>query len=297
MRGFVNLDNISISEQQKGFFEYQDKNYFFKRCKNDWCYRELIAHEIATFLNIHSIFYKPAFLINQCGIYDKGVISLDYRSDDLSYISGYDILKDYYDDYLGNWLKEDVYNNKRKNNYKYNNIESIYKALIHRFSFIGDGEQKADYILKFIIKEIFLFDIFTQNSDRHFKNWEIVENINTNQIMLNALFDNEDIFLDYQSTPKLKCSNKGSTDWYDELKELLLMTDNEYLPIVKYMFNKLTPEKLIMLIQFTERKHQIIIPLYTKKDIVTKYKEHYEKIGEVIKIFEQKDKKIFILKK
>lgn len=294
--GITNLSFFTIEEiisTDKGFLTIDNSSYFYKRCNHDLSYRELIAYEFAQYLGIPSIYYELCLIPNKIGELDLGVISKDYRKDKFIYVLAQDIIKDYNHVFL----KQEWYENKRKNNYAYHNIENIYSSLKYRYHFMENGNEISNKILKEIIKNLFLFDIFTQNADRHFNNWQVEENLETNEIKLNSNYDNEDIFLKNYNIPQLGYSitNKNSGDWYDVLREFLTSTNNEYLPLVEEMFNKLTPENLITLIELTERKHQILIPLETKKDIVEKYNNHYQQLKFILEDFKKNSKKIILI--
>ena len=86
----LNLTNYEeIINSKKGFLIYQNNSYFYKRCKSDLAYRELIAFEIANLLNIPSTFYQIIDM-PKCS-YDNnlGVIAKDFRKKDTTYTKGY----------------------------------------------------------------------------------------------------------------------------------------------------------------------------------------------------------------
>lgn len=282
-------EEIILSD--KGFINYNHTNYFYKRCTGDLYFRELIAYEIANFLNIPSIFYEPFLIPNQYNQFDYGVISHDYRQENLMFITGKQIIEDYNKDYLNKWFAS-----KRKNNHEYNNLENIWNALDHRYRFMPNRNKIVEDLMNSIIKNIFLFDIFTKNADRHYSNWEIIENQKTNEIYLNSIYDNEDIFYKNYNISLLGCSieNKNDGNWYELLREFLILSDSEYLNLVQDIYNKLTPQNLIMIIELSEKRHNIEIPLTTKKDIISKYNEHYKKIGIILNEFLNKNKKIVL---
>lgn len=281
-----------IMEEDKGFITYKEKTYFYKRCNNDLCYRELIAYEIATFLNIPSVFYSLVEIPNAKADYDIGVIAENYKRSDLYYINGLTLLKDYHYDYLKNWYKRNNY----RNNFNYNTLNDIWNALEFRYRFEENRADLVKKILTNIINNIFLFDIFTKNADRNFNNWELVENIETGEVNTNKLYDNEDIFLgnNYQVNSIIVNPSNRKCDWYTHLREFLIVSDGEYLNTVVNIYNKLTPNVLASLIELAERRHKMIIPLSTKNDILTKYEIHYQKIGLIISEFNKQLKRILV---
>lgn len=284
----LNLSNYEeIIETKKGFFQYKNTSYFYKRCKSDLAYRELIAYEISNLLNIPSTFYQIIEI--PAGRFEgtSGVIAKDYRTDNINFTKGYFVLKDYYNDYLKEWGHNDRENNKR-----YNNLENIWTSLEYRYKFLDNKNQIIEKLFNQIIYNMFLFDILTSNADRHFHNWEIVDNDKTDEIYLNKNYDNEDIFLRDYSIPELAISNSTNQyDWYDTLREFLIISDNLYLDMILEMLNKLTPEILIKIFTITEKRHSLEIPLSLKQEIIKKYNIHYEKIKLVVDEFTTKRNK------
>lgn len=289
----LNLENFNeIIARKKGFFVHKNTSYFYKRCKSDLAYRELIAHEIANIFNIPSSFYQIIEI--PCGKYEgnKGVITKDYRQDNLNFTKGYFILKDYFNDYLNEWTPND-----RENNRKFNNLEDIWTSLEYRHKFLENKKAIVETLLEQLIKNIFLFDIFSSNADRHFHNWEIVDNDIDNSIYLNKNYDNEDSFLHDYKIPELSVSRSTNNyDWYDTLREFLIIFENKYFETVENMFNTLTPDILIKIIQITEKKHSIEIPINLKQEILLKYRKHYEQIELVLNEFKTDIKKIILHK-
>lgn len=296
--GIINIKNLNLSnieeiiDRKKGFLTYQNTSYFYKRCKTDLAYRELIAHEICETLKIPSIFYQMIEI--PAGRFEgiSGVICKDYREINHAYVKGYNVLKDYYDEFLKVWT-----NNDRENSPMFNNLENIWESLNYRYRFSHNKKELIKNIFDSLIYNIFLFDIFNSNADRHFHNWEIDENIVKDTSKLNINYDNEDIFfLDY-TIPELAVSRSTNQyDWYDTLREFLIVFENEYLDIVVKIFNILTPETMINIIKNTEQKHNIEIPLNTQKDIISKYNKHYSQLESIIKEFISKDEKTIVLK-
>jgi len=284
----LNLSNYEeIIETKKGFFQYKNISYFYKRCKSDLAYRELIAYEISNLLNIPSTFYQIIEI--PAGRFEgtSGVIAKDYRTDNINFTKGYFVLKDYYNDYLKEWGHNDRENNKR-----YNNLENIWTSLEYRYKFLDNKNQIIEKLFNKIIYNMFLFDILTSNADRHFHNWEIVDNDKTDEIYLNKNYDNEDIFLRDYNIPELAISNSTNQyDWYDTLREFLIISDNLYLDMILDMLNKLTPETLIKIFTITEKRHSLEIPLSLKQEIIKKYNIHYEKIKLVVDEFTTKRNK------
>lgn len=284
-------DKKHIEDLDKGFIDYQEKQYFFKRCNDDLCYREIIAYEVAHFLGIPSVFYRIVSIPSKEN-YDLGVISENYKRKDMFYVDGQTILKDYHYGYLKDWQKSNNY----QNNYSFNTLDSIWNSLDFRYQFLANRSEIVRQLLSAIIANMFLFDIFMKNADRHFNNWEIAENLKTNEVSLTPLYDNEDIFLG--DNPRM-CNitmdlfDRGA-DWYELLREFLKVSDGEYLEMVNSFYSRLTPKNLITLIELAEKRHNINIPASTKKEIITKYVNHYAMIGKVLQGYNHGPKRILI---
>lgn len=278
----LNLDNMDeIINHKKGFFTYQNISYFYKRCKDDYAYRELIANEVCNILNIPAVNYYLIKIPEGRFEGSSGVVALDYRKTDTLYIKGYNILKDYYKEYLKIWSSND-----RKNNYNFNNLENIWQSLKYRYRFDNNSDLIIKNIFDSLICNLFLFDIFLSNGDRHFHNWEVVEN---SRIFLNMNYDNEDIFLKNYKIPNLSVNQSSKDyDYYDTLKEFLNVFEGKYFNDVMYMYQKLDTNVIYKVFKLVELKHNIKIPDYTKNDILKKYFIHYETIGKIIKDYDNK---------
>ena len=220
-----------------------------------------------------------------------GVIAKDFRKKDTNYTKGYFILNDYFNDYLKMWTHND-----RENNRNFNNLENIWDSLDYRYKFLDNKNIIVQNLFEQIINNIFLFDIFISNADRHFHNWEIVDE--TNQIYLNQNYDNEDIFLKDYTIPELGVSKSTNNyDFYDTLKEFLKTTENQYLEQVKNMYYILAPDVIVKIFKLTEKRHNLVVPISLKKEIIEKYNIHYKKISKVINEFIEKENKRIILHK
>lgn len=297
--GKINLEELNlinyeeIKNNKKGFFEYNNLSYFYKRCNGDLAYRELIAHEIANLLNIPSTFYQIIEMPK--GYYESklGVVAKDFRKKDTNYTKGYFVLKDFFYDYLKEWNID----NDRENNKNFNNLEDIWKSLEYRYRFLESKNKIVEKLLEQIIYNLFLFDIFISNGDRHFHNWEVVDAVDNN-IFLNKNYDNEDMLLKDYKIPEISVSKSTNKyDFYDTLKEFLKISDYPYLEQVKNMYYTFTPDTLIKIFKITEKRHNIVIPISLKKEIIKKFQNHYLKIGMIISEFIKKENKIIILHK
>lgn len=283
--GYVNLAsylakddqrNDHIKQLNKGFVKLDTGEiYFFKRSYADFAYREVIASQVAKYLQIPAVSYHLAKIPSYNG-FDIGVISLDYRQDGHSYIVGMEILRNYYEDYLDKWDKN------INNSTIYNNLEDIWNALEFRYQFMENRSYIVAKLMNQLIYNIFLFDIFFINSDRHYTNWEIDET--EKDANINLLYDSEDIFLENSSHPRLTVNYENSkTSWYDNLDKFLQISSAFYGEMVYNFYRAITPIDLINIIYNYEKEYNCPIPLITKENIYQKYKEHYQKIGEVMK--------------
>ena len=272
------LTSIEFSNLKNGKIILKDNNkYFFKRCKDDWCYREIIAYEIANYLNIPSVEYELAIIPDSSNSFDLGCISLDYCKKDHTYITGLDILLDYNDCYLHEWG-----HNEYSNNRLVNNLENIWQALEYRYRFDKNKLYLVAKLMYQLTTQVFLYDIFLANPDRHYLNWEIDEF--ENDANINVLFDNEDILLDYSNSPKLSIYlEERKSNWYKNLEIFLEHSSSLYVEHVNKMYDMLSPYKINELIELCEQNKEARIPLATKDHILKQYIAHYEQIGKIIK--------------
>ena len=272
-----NLTRSEFSRLKNGKIILKDnKKYFFKRCKDDWCYREVIAYEIANYLNIPSVYYQLALVPNDNDSYDLGCISLDYVKENHIYVTGLDVLYDYNNYYLRQWGYNEFSNNRLVNN-----LENIWQALEHRYRFEKNKEYIVAKLMYQLVTHVFLYDIFLTNPDRHYYNWEIVEF--NNDANINLLFDNEDVFLDYSNSPKLAVNvEERKSNWYRNLEVFLNISSQDYIDKVYNMYSLLKPSIIVKLIERCEQRINAKIPNSTKERILTAYILHYSKLEDVI---------------
>ena len=289
INGFINIsdyldDESSIYEEQKGFLNLSGEIYHFKRCKDDLCFRELIAYEIAKYLDIPALKYELALIPFEKNAYDFGVISKDYQKKDKAYISGCDVIKDYYYNYTNEWI-ETAYSN----NIYFNNLYSIWCALEYRYRFNENCITIVERLINQLISRVFYYDILLKNADRHYSNWEIEEGNFDTDININLLFDNEDIFLDYADYPKLVLDYEfKKSSYYENLERFLRQSETPYLTLFKRMYKKINPEIFVLLVN--KALKDVKYP-FDKQKLFYDFNVHYERIGNILKSIENEVKR------
>lgn len=204
----------------------------FKEPNNTYlCYAELFSEEIAKILGFETAHYDLATLNGS-----QGVISYNFLKDEESYLSGFDILSDYFEEHI--FMDEEnagMYNiNLDEDSIeeafdKLNNLDSIWSILEERYKNEHYKRQIVFNIMDKIVDKL-MFDILTVNIDDHSDNWALIDN------RLAPLFDNERIMNMHNKNKNEEEVKKGLND-----KELLLTVDgsgiNKPLEVLKYFLD------------------------------------------------------------
>lgn len=204
----VNIIKI-INNSNRGIqlvlsFKYNEVEYFYKyeRPREPFKvspYNELIACEIAEDLFLPHVDYDLAII----GGF-KGVISKDFRKNNVKYLSGKEFLSNNYP--LGH--QDNISN--------LNNLEDIWIALEKYYN----GNQNYQNIVSELMKKIvniFIFDLLTGQTDRHFLNWGFIEYLD-GTLDLQPLFDNMRI---------LVLHHREAEERYPSVSRLLLQIDQD----------------------------------------------------------------------
>ena len=167
--GWLDLDSFAPVTSTKQFvFDYQQNKYYFKRIKNWYsCYHELLAEELAKDYGIPCVHYDLAVVHNFMGF-----VSEHAFHDGAKVVSLDDILARAYP--FLSWNERRVYNN----------FEDVGKA----FSIYYHNPQVEQELMR-QFTNIFFFDIFIANIDRHEKNLFVEER--DGNVSFARLLDNE----------------------------------------------------------------------------------------------------------
>lgn len=150
-------------------FFYQNQKYYYKCGPFASSYNELVCKELAKDYGYPYVDYDLATIKDK-----KGVISKNFKKENANYITGEELLSDFY--------KDEPFIDR------HNNLEDIWDALEYRYRNHPNKRQIVEYLMERIVG-IFIFDIIICQNDRHPSNWGIEESENKIDIM--PLYDNE----------------------------------------------------------------------------------------------------------
>lgn len=255
-----NVDKVIFS------FNYQSDTYFYKYNFMNMPYNELVAEELAKDYGLDYVHYDLAILFT-----NRGVLSKNYKKENVNYISGTEILLNFY--------------KNNRNTYQANNLEGIWDALEYRYR---NHLNKRKIIKKLMQKivNIYIFDILLRQSDRHSDNWQIMESEDI--IDIAPLYDNERILYAFDGTNYVSIKSDDlpyDNLWYS-IKNFQTISSEEYKNIIQKKLWIISEENLYKVFERIERKTGYPMPTHIKKYYITQYEKHRRKIEEVL---EQED--------
>lgn len=248
--------------------------YYFKSCLTEESYKELLADKMLEYLGIDHACYDLA-----CINGEYGVISQNFKDSNYNYISGDDLIYEYYNE-----------NNLDKKEFdfdKYNNLTDIWNLLEIRYNCYPNKEKIVKSIM-YNLNEKFMFDIITCQWDGASYNWMIAEN--STYAKLAPVYDNQKMLdgLDYDKSKNLNIKvdefNPARTE-YDNLVELrryLNYSSEEFRQLFINMFKSLTPTNIKWMIITIESELRIKIPHKIKESILARYTYNYNQIEKVL---------------
>ena len=220
--GYIVLDKYncnSIIKNKKTkrevyFFNIDDIDYVFK--PTEYRYNELFASICAKEIGIDALEYDLAIYKGK-----KGVISKNYKKDGAKYISGKEILNNFYSDNK-KFLKD---LDSSINIYKTNNLEHIWLALEYYYK---DYKNNIPDIMNSIV-DLYMFSLLINDSDKHYSNWEVEEY--NNNIKLVPIYDNERAFMfgDESLSLNVSSDNFYENPYDSSLKTFLSISDKYYV--------------------------------------------------------------------
>lgn len=271
--GYILLEKLKIekAEYLKGLsgnfsFFYNNKKYFFKKCKNiHEVYNELIAEEIANEFGIPCAHYDLASYYGFIGTVSENFIN---RKD--NYITIEEILKKVF---------------KKENVSKYNNLEDIEISLIYLY--------KDQLIVNQLMNElinIFIFDILIANLDRHVSNNGIIEN--ENGIHFGKVFDNEKMLSDASINMGIYSLGISRNDYhpfildYNEddnfIKKFLYQSSKEYKKLLEDKLEIISDENIEKILVKVEQKINSPIQPNIREKIKLKFSQNLSMIEQIL---------------
>ena len=259
----INLDNaISLDENNSRLLFEGDIIYLKWIATSE----ELVAEEVAKFLNIETLHFERGIYKGKEVIFSRRFFN--YEED---FIPGDDILEEYHS-YLKTHLSKDN-DNKEKIAMNYlNNLTDIWGALELKFGLREGFEKDIETIMEKLVK-IFCFDLLMGNYDRGANNWGVI--VGNQGVRLAPMFDNA--FSLTFSTYDISPEYTERTDLNHYLERFFQTSSSEFVEIFYEMYDKLTLDKLLEIIDLVERERGINFELDSEK-----YEEFFEEpfIGE-----------------
>lgn len=303
INGFLDLDSyfkkdyqelikLGILKYDNSFEQYFDEHgkksnhwitinnekYYLKR-SNYW-EQELVVEEFFKLLGLDNLHYDVAILD---GV--EYVISKDYKKVGNTYISGRELLEDFYLKIKNSdkrYFKDNF--NIRLNARKevvgslLNNLENIWQAIALKYQNYSNKDEIVYKLVdelktRFLIREILLMD-----SDYHCNNWVIEE---SDEIKLVPNFDNESTLMtDIYGLP-FGINNESINDSaYDQLKYYLEVSDSNNVIEFINLFNKANPALLNLAIEKVEQERKITIS--NKNELMENYSKNYEHLETIV---------------
>lgn len=275
MKNIIDLNNNELIPNTKigstNFTTYIDGKLYYVK-KSNYNHKELIVSTFCGLLDIPCVEYLLAVKSNE-----YYVISESYKKDDCKYITGTDLIVDFFNNTSEKDLK--ALNMDHLHDGMENNLETIWLSLEHRYCYDESKYRDIRKVMLAILKQYFLM-ILIQDSDFHGMNWEIEES--RKHISLAPKYDNEGAF----GIEILGVSMGASTDdpfeeTLDSINHFLNITAKEDRDIFLDIFNKATPALLEGAIKIVKDTYEIE-KLDEEDAILKRYLDHYTKLVNLL---------------
>lgn len=282
--GILRYDNSYLQlfdengKKSNHWITINNENYYLKR-SNYW-EQELVTEELFKLLSLENLHYDVAILDNV--VY---VISEDYRKKGYDYITGREILENFYTEVKKEekTFFKDNYGlrlnaRKEKVGNLLNNLEDSWLALAYRYRNNPDKDKIIYEIvnelkMRFLVRGILLMD-----SDYHANNWVIEED---DKVALVPNFDNESTLMtDIYGLPFGVSKENVNNSAYSQLEYFLSVSDSENVNLFIDLYDKAGPELLQEAILKVEQERGIKI---SKKNIfLENYTRNYENLKPLV---------------
>ena len=231
-------------------FIYNDSRYYFKPYITYYSdpYFELIAGCILDDLNMKHVEYDLAKIKKSNFL---GVISKDFKIKGATYVTGEELLSNSFDDSTG----------------RHNNLEDIWTALDNWYRDKPNKDEIVAYLMDKIV-DLYLFDIFICQSDRHPNNYQIVEL--DGKIDLVPIYDNEEYGRVIPNS--IKVDRYGYGQISDNLRQFLEVSDIRYSNRIKDRLWVISEDNIDKIFTRIEEKTKYPMP----EDIKQKYRDFFE---------------------
>lgn len=158
-------------------------------------------------------------------------------------------------------------------------METIWYALEDRYK---DGDLVKKLMSQVV--NMFIVDLITSQSDRHYNNWMIVEE--EDNVYLQPMFDNSRIYMREPEIARTSLVVENSRLYNPFLEENIIGflndSSNEFISIFKNALNVLEPGAFDEMIKNIEKKTNSLMPEALKKELKEKIKIQKEFLTEII---------------
>lgn len=268
-------------------FDYKGETYFYKYSSYKESghsifinpYSELVAEELASDFGIPCASYDLAILKN-C----KGVLSKDFRKSGMNYFLWDSIFNEKKINYYVSNSENDLV---KKHRSPRNVLDDIWDLLEMRYP---NQRETISYLMKKIV-DIYIFDIITDQLDRHEENLQIMECLDAVDIA--PIYDNERILL---GTGIMDIVNLGvefgrgfSENIFTSIKRFQAASGDEFSSIIYDKMWIIGEENLYSVFERIEKKTGYPMPEESKQYYLDEYRKHYEKLLNILGCKERDD--------
>ena len=272
------------------WLRFENQSYLFKTCdSNPEIMKSLLVEKMAVNSGIETVKTRYATLG-----YSIGELILDYRKNGYRYINGAQILKEYYE-YLKGINQLEVLRIPNIENLtetailnQMNHLETIWNALEFHYRKL-DPMLCATNVQRIMRKHAqrFCLDFLTMQSDRYNENWEIAENIITEEADLTPLYDSSKSFDLLNFYLKIGITSVPRYNTYRVLEELMDSSDNYTKKYFEQLYQENSPEKIAAYLNELSNEHGLKLSVEETQEILASYTKNYEIIAEML----QKEKR------
>ncbi len=271
---------------------FKGKNYLFKKTAYEEKYRSLLVGKIAQEVGISFPKTKLAFYKGS-----DGELIEDYRKEGYAYISGTEILMEYFYFLEANNKIDILFKDYNPYYYdeelilrKMNNLETIWNAVEFHFRKYPNKNTIVYQIISSLANR-FALDFLTMQQDRTDFNWEIEENPLKDEGHLTPLFDCDKSF---QSSFLIKLDsgeNQKTSDTYEKLAYYLEISHSNYTSFFYSLFETYTPDRINAMIKELEKENDFIMEKEIKTEIMESYQIHYQEMQKILDNLNMKNRR------
>ena len=272
--GFIDLDRLEKEEKIKivrdgriHSFKFNNEKYYVKECEYVLPYSELLAEELLKDFHLACAEYDLAIYNGK-----KGVISKNCHKENVNYISGNEIIREY-TQYLDN--------NNKDSSKANNSLETLWNALLYRYRNDPKKEEIVFHLMDKIV-HLFIFDLLTGQQDRNNSNYEIMEGYGP--INLAPIYDNGGILRKNARNPEIRLVVDQDTNYKmeKEIEKFIKYSDEAYTDKINDSLWLISEDNLEKAFKKIEDKIDCKLDDEIKREYINLFKIHKEKIEKII---------------